>query len=46
MLAEEAHPVETLDASAVRELVSIAQSEYNSASTEQVLNKLKYFKMR
>lgn len=36
VLAEEAHPVENLDAAAIRDLVSSAQSELNSASSEEV----------
>lgn len=35
VLAEEAHPVENLDASAAREVLSKAQSELSSASTDQ-----------
>lgn len=36
ILAEEAHPVENLDASAAREVLSKAQSQLSSASTEEV----------
>lgn len=35
VLAEEAHPVEDLDSSAAREVLSKAQSELSSASTDQ-----------
>ncbi|XP_006625013.1 ATP synthase subunit delta, mitochondrial [Apis laboriosa] len=35
ILAEEAHPVENLDSSAIRELLSKAQQELSSATTEQ-----------
>lgn len=34
IIAEEAHPVESLDASAARDVLSKAQSELSSASTE------------
>jgi F-type H+-transporting ATPase subunit delta len=36
VLAEEAHPVESLDLSACRELLSGAQSQLSSASTDVV----------
>ncbi|CAH2109309.1 unnamed protein product, partial [Euphydryas editha] len=36
VLAEEAHPLENLDRSAAQEALSKAQSEFNSASNEQV----------
>lgn len=36
ILAEEAHPVENLDASACREILSSAQSQLSSASTDIV----------
>lgn len=36
ILAEEAHPVENIDASAARELLSKAQSQLSSAANEQV----------
>ncbi|KAG8037835.1 hypothetical protein G9C98_006046, partial [Cotesia typhae] len=35
ILAEEAHPVENLDNSAARDILSKAQSQLNSASSEQ-----------
>lgn len=37
IIAEEAAPVEQLDASAAREVLSKAQSELSSASTDQVI---------
>lgn len=37
VLAEEAHPIDSLDASAVREVLSQAQSELSSASTDKVM---------
>jgi F-type H+-transporting ATPase subunit delta len=36
VLAEEAHPVEDLDASAAREVLAASQSELSSASTDKV----------
>jgi F-type H+-transporting ATPase subunit delta len=36
VLAEEAHPVEDLDASAAREVLAASQSELGSASTDKV----------
>lgn len=38
ILAEEAHPVESLDSSACREILSSAQSQLSSASTDIVYN--------
>lgn len=35
ILAEEAHPVEDIDLSTARDLLSKAQSELSSASTEE-----------
>jgi F-type H+-transporting ATPase subunit delta len=37
VLAEEAHPIDALDAAAVREVLSQAQSELSSASTDKVM---------
>lgn len=36
VLAEEAHPIENLDLSAAREVLSQSQSELSSASTDKV----------
>lgn len=39
VLAEEAHPVEDLDSGACREILSSAQSQLSSASTDKVRTK-------
>jgi F-type H+-transporting ATPase subunit delta len=43
VLAEEAHPVENLDAAACREILANAQSQATSASTDVVSTTLVFY---